>query len=49
LTEKLQLGRSGERVKAIGNPSIDFVKKINLVKQQNSDGFVVTPVVFAGV
>jgi hypothetical protein len=28
---------------------IDFVKKINLVKQQNSNGFVVTPVVFAGV
>lgn len=49
MTEKFHFDRLLKRVKAIGIYQLILFKKINLVKQQNSDGFVVTPVVFAGV
>jgi hypothetical protein len=47
--QKNQPDRSVGRVKAIGIHRLILLQKINLVKQQNSNGFVVTPVEFAGV
>jgi hypothetical protein len=47
MTEKLYPYRLAESVKAKGIHQLILLKKINLVKQQNSDSFIVTPVGFA--